>query len=111
MGKRISIRADLKVDELERRYRQAQDPVARSQRQIVWLLARGQPSERVVEMTGYSPTWVRTLARRYNAAGERGSGDRRHANPGGPRALTGGLRAELDRAPEGAAPDGGLWTG
>jgi transposase len=111
MPKRISIRADLKVGELERRYRQAQDPVARSQWQIVWLLAQGQPSERVVEMTGYSLTWVRTLARRYNAEGEQGIGDRRHANPGGPRVLTSELQAELDRALEGAAPDGGLWTG
>lgn len=74
MPKRISIRADLKVEQLEQRYRQAQDPVARSQWQIVWLLAQGQPSEQVVEMTGYSLTWIRTIARRYNAEGEKGIG-------------------------------------
>jgi len=110
MPKRISIRADLSRGELERRYRQATDPVARSQWQIVWLLAQGQPSERVAAMTGYSQTWVRTVARRYNADGERGIGDRRHRTPGGPRLLSREHQAELDRALEGAAPDGGWWT-
>jgi transposase len=100
----------LNAEQLERRYRQAQDPVARSQWQIVWLLAQGQPSERVVEMTGYSLTWIRTIARRYNADGEQGIGDRRHRNAGGPRLLSAEQQAALDRALEGAAPDGGLWT-
>lgn len=110
MPKRISIRADLSVAELERRYRQAHDPVARSQWQIVWLLARGQPSEQVGETTGYSLTWVYTVVRRYNAAGAQGIGDGRHRNPGGARCLRAQEQAELDRALEGAAPDGGRWT-
>lgn len=100
----------MKVEQLEQRYRQAQDPVARSQWQIVWLLAQGQPSEQVVEMTGYSLTWIRTIARRYNADGEKGIGDRRQRNLGGPRLLSDEQEVELDRALEGAAPDGGLWT-
>jgi len=101
---------DLSVEELERRDRQAQDPVARSQWQIVWLLARGRPSEQVGETTGDSLTWVYTVARRYNADGEPGIGDGRHGNPGGPRILSEEQQAELDRALEGAAPDGGRWT-
>jgi transposase len=100
----------LSAEELERRYRQAQDPVARSQWQIVWLLARGQRSEQVEESTGYSLTWVYTVARRYNADGENGIGDGRHGNPGGTRLLREEQEAELDRALEGAAPDGGKWT-
>src|SRR5215831_9264889 len=110
MQKRISIRADVGVEELERRYRQAQDPVERSQWQIVWLLARGQPSEQVGETTGYSLTWVYTVARRYNADGEQGIGDGRHGNAGGPRLLSEEQQAELNRALGGAAPDGGRWT-
>jgi transposase len=111
MPKRISIRADLKIEELEQRYRQASDPVARSQWQIVWLLAQGQTSEEVEEATGYSLAWIRTIARRYNAAGEPAIRDRRHRNPGGPRLLSREQEAELDQALEGAAPDGGRWTG
>lgn len=98
------------VEELERRHRRAADPVERSQWQIVWLLARGQPSEQVAETTGYSLTWVYTVARRYNADGERGIRDGRHGNPGGPRALSPQQQAALDRVLEGAAPDGGKWT-
>src|SRR5260370_23791852 len=116
MPRRKSIRADRTGDELERRYRQATDPVARSQWQIVWLLAQGHRSEQVAEVTGYSLTWIRTVARRYNASGEQGIGDRRHANRGGPRLLTPEQEAELDRTLEGAAPGGdagdagGAWT-
>jgi transposase len=110
MPRRTSIRADRSVEELERCYRQAGDPVARSQWQIVWLLAQGEPSERVAAVTGYSLTWVRTVARRYNARGEAGIGDRRHANRGGRRLLTPEQEAALDQAVEGAAPGGGRWT-
>jgi len=101
---------DLSADELERRYRQARDPVARSQWQIVWLLALGQHSEQVGEATGYSLTWIYTVARRYNTDGEKGIGDGRHGNPGGPRVLSEEQQAELDRALEGAVPGGGKWT-
>lgn len=100
----------MSAEDLERRYRQAQDPIARSQWQIIWLLARGQRSEQVEEATGYSLTWVYTVARRYNADGEQGIGDGRHSNPGGARILSEEQQAELDRALEGAAPDGGKWT-
>ncbi len=110
MGKRINIRADVRVKELERRDRQAQDPVARSQWQIVWLLAQGQRSERVAEVSGYSLTWVYTVARRYNTDGEQGIGDGRQGNPGGARLLSAEQQAELDQALEGAAPEGGRWT-
>lgn len=110
MARPINIRADLSVEELERRYRQAQDPVARSQWQIVWLLAHGQSSAQVAAATGYSLTWIRTIARRYWVDGEAGIGDRRHGNRGGPRRLSAEQQAALDQALEGAAPDGGLWT-
>jgi transposase len=110
MPRRTSIRVDLSVEELERRYRAAGDPVARSQWQIVWLLGQGEPSERVAAVTGYSLTWVRTVARRSNAEGAAGIGDRRHANRGGPRLLTPEQEAALEGALSGAAPGGGRWT-
>jgi transposase len=100
----------LSDEELEQRYRAAGDPVARSQWQIVWLLALGEPSERVAAVTGYSLTWVRTVARRYHADGAAGIGDRRHATRGGPRLLTPEQEAALEWALEGAAPGGGRWT-
>lgn len=84
--------------------------MARSQWQIVWLLARGERSEQVEAVMGYSRIWVYTVARRYNTLGEQGIGDRRVSNAGRARQLTAEQERELDQALEGAAPDGGLWT-
>ena len=100
----------LPVAELERRYRAAADPVARSHWQIVWLLARGSPTAAVADATGYSENWVREIARRYRAGGPGGLGDRRHGNPGGAPLLAPAQQEELRAALAGPAPDGGLWT-
>jgi transposase len=69
-------------EELENRYRKARDPVERSNYQIVWLLSEGRRTEEVSEVTGYSPGWMRKIARRYNERGVDALGDRRHQNPG-----------------------------
>ncbi len=113
MPKRLSLKEHLGNEELERRYREAKDPVLRSHYQIVWLLSRGRTTREVVEATGYSPNWIRQVARRYNEGGPEGLGDQRHNNPGGvQRALLDaqgreGLRRALAEPPE----DGGLWSG
>ena len=63
--KRRTIPPHLSVDEVEQRYRRATDPVARSQWQMLWLLASGMPTAEVARVTGYSGNWVREIARRY----------------------------------------------
>lgn len=108
---RLKLANHLTVDELEHRYRQASDPVARSHWQILWLLGQGRLSEEIADVTGYSLTWIRTIVRRYNAEGADGVGDQRHHNPGQAPLLSPALRAELAQALEHAAPDGGVWTG
>src|SRR5215207_1119023 len=114
MPKRLELSPHASTEELERRYRKAKDPVQRSHHQIVWLLSEGRTTEEVCEVTGYSPGWVRRIARRYNELGVEGVGDRRHFNPGArERALldeTG--QAELREALlEGSPPGGGMWSG
>jgi transposase len=111
MGGRIVIAAHAGADELEAQYRAASDPVERSQRQIVWLLACGRSRAEVAAVTGYSPRWVSTVLARYNAAGPAGLGDRRHANAGGPPLLDAAAQAALDEVLDAPPPDGGLWTG
>ena len=102
------------AQELERRYRKAKDPVERSHCQIVWLLSEGRTTGEVCEVTGYSPGWVRRIARRYNERGVEGLGDRRHGNPGArDRALLDEEgEAELREAlVAGPPPGGGMWSG
>jgi len=101
---------------LEHRYKKARDPVERSHLQIVWLMSEGRTTEEVCQVTGYSPGWVRRIARRYNERGVGGLGDRRHRNPGArERALLDEEgQAELREALEGRPPaslGGGMWSG
>jgi transposase len=111
MPKRLSIQPHLALDALERRYRTARDPVARSHWQMVWLLAQGRPSEQVAAVTGYTANWVRTIAQRYNRHGSAGLGDRRHRNRGSPGLLSAAQRTALASTLDQPPPDGGLWTG
>ena len=114
MPKRIELSPHATTEELEHRYRKAKDPVERSHHQIVWLLSEGKRTEEVSEVTGYSPGWVRKIARRYNERGVEGLGDRRHSNPGAKeRALLDEEgQAQLRQALlEGSPPGGGMWSG
>jgi transposase len=116
MPKRLELSPYASTNELERLYKKACDPVKRSHLQIVWLLSEGKRTEEVCELTGYSPGWVRPIARRYNERGVEGLGDRRHLNPGArQRALLdeegqAELREAL-RGPPPASVGGGMWSG
>src|SRR5206468_8554435 len=83
MNKRITVKAHLNVEQVEARYRKAQDPVERSHWQIIWLVAQGKTTSEITEVTGYCANWIYTIVPRYNHEGPAGIGDRRHGNPGG----------------------------
>ena len=102
---------DLSVADLEQRYRSCADPVARSHFHILWLRAQGQTTHQVATVTGYSPHWIRTLVRRYNAGGPEAMGDQRHHNPGGQWLLSQEQKQQLEQALQQPPQDGGLWTG
>lgn len=108
--RQLHIPLHLTLDELEQRYRRAQDAVARSQWQMVWLLSSGMPTAAVARVTGYSVNWVREIARRYREDGPAGIGDRRHRNPGAPPLLDAAQQEQLRAALGGPAPNGDLWT-
>lgn len=57
MGKRLSIKEHISVQEIEKLYRGARDVVERSQWQIIWLLAKGSKSEEVATVTGLGLQW------------------------------------------------------
>ena len=110
MPRRLTITPRLPVEELERRYRAARDPVARTHWQLVWLVAGGRSCAEAAAVVGYSVDWARTVLHRYTAEGPDGLGDRRHANVGAAPLLSPTQREQLRTALSGPAPDGGLWT-
>src|SRR5215469_9187414 len=78
MPRRIHLEPHLTDDELQKRYRAADDPVERSHWHFLWLLADGMTATAVAAVTGYSAYWIGQIARHYNAAGPDGVRDRRH---------------------------------
>jgi transposase len=108
--RRFRLTPHLHLAELEARYRRASDPVARSHWHMLWLLAQGQSIQEVACNTGYSATWIATIARRYNREGPAGVGDRRHANPGRMMLLSPEQQTELAAALARPPPGGGSWT-
>src|SRR5450432_2827012 len=107
MARRIHLRTDLSVDELERRYRAAKEPHERSWWQILWLLARGQLAKDIAESTGDSRYWIGQIAKRSNAEGPDGMVNRQHTTSWrAPRMLSAAQQEELRAALAGPAPDG-----
>jgi transposase len=111
MARKLTIAPHLPIEEVQQRYRAAEDPVARSHWQILWLLGQGLPTAEVARVTGYGVRWVQEVARRYRDGGPDAVGDRRHANPGAAPLLEAAQQAQLQAALAEPAPDGGLWTG
>ena len=111
MPKRVKIEPHLSSDELERRYRQAQNVIERSHYQTIWLLALGKTTQEVAEVTGYGLSWIYELVRSYNRSGPGMLGDHRHHNLGARPLLDDVQQAQLWQALQGKPADGGLWTG
>lgn len=105
----MAIAPHLTVAALEQRYRSAGDPVARSQWQMLWLLAGGMTTAEVARVTGYTVRWVQEIARRYRTD-PAAIGDRRHTNPGAAPLLNQQQQEQLQAALAGPAPDGGIWS-
>src|SRR4028118_582468 len=130
----------LSVEELEARYRAAQDATEARHLQAIWLLAQGRTFLEVAEVLAFVPRWVERLAARYNASGPEALGDRRRRNgkaaspltpgpAGGRGRRAGGRAARRRRRPRAAArlppqllaalaerlerppEDGGVWSG
>jgi hypothetical protein len=112
MARRIHLRTDLSVDELERRYRAAKEPHERSWWQILWLLARGQLAKDIAESTGYSRYGIGQIAKRYNAEGADGMRNRQYTHSHRAQPLLPAEQlAELAKAVRGPAPEGDEWVG
>jgi len=115
--RQVKVAPHLSLEELERRYRRAQEPHERSWWQILWFLARGQTARQVAESTGYSAYWIGQLAARYNRHGPDAMRNRQRFSSGGsyrrPQLLSAEQQDELRLALAGPPPGGAageLWT-
>lgn len=120
--RQVKVAPHLSIEELEGRYRRAQEPHERSWWQILWLLARGRTARQVAESTGYSAYWIGQLARRYSTQGPDAMRNRQRFAAGGsyrrPMLLSDAQQNELREALAGPPPgaedtaggDGELWT-
>jgi transposase len=111
MARSLALAQHFSSAELLQRYRSVADPVERTHWQVVYLKSLGKATAEISQTVGYSADWVLKLIRRYNEQGERGLLDHRHEHPGSQPMLSQQQQAELARALEGKAPDGGPWTG
>jgi hypothetical protein len=107
MSGRIFVAPHHSIEELERRYKAADDGIERGHLQIIWLLSQGRSAKFVAEVTGYTPTWVSKILWRYNDHGLAGLGDGRLDNPGAAPLLDGAQLEELRDVVSEPPPDGG----
>jgi transposase len=78
MERHIHLQPYLSIDELEHRYRTAEEPNERTWWQILWLLARGRTATELSQVVGYRAYWIGQIAKRYNEQGSEGMHNRRH---------------------------------
>jgi transposase len=111
---RLPIAPHLPHEEIARRYRSCRHGLEKTHWQVLWLLTKPDdplsPAQAAAHV-GLTPSWVRTLLKRYNAEGPTGLADRRATTNGGKPKLTPERQAELFTALQAPPADGGLWTG
>src|SRR4029434_11152535 len=106
MSGRIFVAPHHSTEELEHRYKAADDGVERGHLHIIWLLSQGRSAQFVAEVTGYTPT-NRILWRYNNDHGLAGLGDGRLDNPGAAPLLDPAQVEELRDVDSEPPPHGG----
>jgi hypothetical protein len=110
---RFPVAEHLPPAEIARRYRTCPDGAEKSRWHVLWLVTRpDQPMSagRAARCVGLTPSWGRTLLKRWNAYGPDGLADGRRNN-GTDSVLTPARQAELYAALQTDPPDGGYGPG
>lgn len=111
--KRLAVAEHLSHEEIDRRYRGCADAAQKSRWHVLWLVTRPeQPlsATKAAQLVGFTPSWGRTLLKRYNAHGPDALSDGRRDNGADPKLST-EQQAELFTALQAEPPDHGLWSG
>jgi transposase len=111
---RLPVAPHLPPEPIARRYRSCRTGVEKTHWQILGLLTRPDrpltPAQ-VAEQVGLTPSWVRTILKRWNAQGPDGLAGRRAGTNGGRTRLSTEQQIDLWAALQRPPTDGGLWTG
>jgi len=111
--KRLPVVPHLTSEEIDHRYRSCSDAAQKSRWHVVWLVTRpDQPlsATKAAELVGFTPSWGRTILKRYNAHGPDALADRRRENGADPK-LSPEQQSQLLDALQAPPPDHGLWSG
>lgn len=111
--KRLPVVEHLSHEEIGRRYRYCPDAAEKTRWHLLWLVTRPDrplSATKAAELVGLTPSWGRTVLKRYNTQGPDALADGRRANGADPK-LTPEQQAELFAALRGEPPDHGLWSG
>jgi transposase len=111
--KRLPVVPHLTYEEIDRRYRGCSDAAEKTRWHVLRLVTRpDQPlsASKAAELVGFTPSWGRTILKRYNARGPDARADRRHDNGAAPK-LTAAQQAQLLATLQTEPPDHGLWSG
>lgn len=111
--KRLPVAEHLSHEEIDRRYRACADASEKTRWHVLWLATRPDhplSATAAAELVGFTPSWGRTVLKRYNARGPDALRDERRDNGADPK-LRPTQRAELFAALQAEPPDGGLWSG
>ncbi len=111
MPRRITIKSHLSKEELYSLFREAKDSILAHHYQIIWLLATGKTTSEVMEITGYSRSWIYELVWGYNRLGPESLGDHRQQNKDKDPLLNDLQQAQLWQVLQQPPADGGLWNG
>src|SRR5579862_4915601 len=94
---RLPVIEHLAPAEIARRYRTCADAAEKTRWQVLWLVTgpdQSVPAGRAARAVGLTPSWGRTLLKRWNAHGPAGLADGRRDNGAEP-VLTPAQQAEL----------------
>ena len=111
MSRRITIEPHLSKEELQNRFREAKNSILAHHYQIICLLVQGKTTSEVMEITGYSRSWIYELVWGYNSLGPESHGRHRQQNRAHEPLLNDVQQAQFWQVLQQPHPDGGLWNG
>ncbi len=111
MAQPITLKPHLTTEELKKRYHSCQKAQEKTRWHALYLISKGVVAAEAARRVGRASSWITNLARRYNERGADAVERQTSEKVSHLSSVDEQLGQQLAEALEGAAPDGGLWTG